>query len=252
MANQSAGNDRARASVWRRLLGLIVDGTVLFAICYILTLPVNLIVPFQSTSTQIIFTILIACVPGGILFLTRNLIFAGNGIGHFVTGTRIVSEDGSDPSIKQYIIRELPLLFWPIEIIGVLANGFKRRFGDNWSGTRVIIDPGMGVWGRLVLGVVLVVVGYYASTTAMGITMSTYPPYDVATKTLKNHPDVKARTGEVQSFGWFPSGSVSVNSERGFAVYRIKVIGEKSTQQAHVFLVNKTDNNWKVRRISFQ
>jgi uncharacterized RDD family membrane protein YckC len=252
MANQTTMDNESQASLWRRLLGIIVDGTLLFAICYSVTLPVNLIVPFKTTSTQILFTVIIVVISGGLLFLTRNLIFGGTSIGHFVTGTRIVNNDGSSPSIKQYILRELPLLFWPLEIIGVIANGFEKRYGDSWTGTQVTIDPKMNAWARTVLGLVLVVGGYYASTAVMGITMSTYPPYEKATKTLKDHPEVKAVTGEVKSFGWFPSGSVNINSERGMAVYQIKINGEKSTRWVDVLLVNKTGNNWTVQRISVE
>lgn len=229
-----------------------MDGMLLFAICFVLTLPVNFLIPFETTSTQLLFTVVIATVACLLLFLTRNLMFGGTGVGHFVTGTRIVSQDGSEPSLKQYLLRELPLLFWPIEVIGVVSNGFKGRFGDNWSGTRVVIDPGLNAWVRTGLGLVLLVGGFLVSITVMRINMSTFPPYEVATKTLRNHPEVKSVTGEVQSFGWLPNGNVNINTKRGVAVYKIKVIGEQSTRWSTVMLINKTDDDWTVQRISLE
>ncbi len=58
----------------------------------------------------------------------------GKTIGKYITGSRVVSTDGTDPSFNQYLIRNIARLV-PFEPFSFFT---EDGWHDRWSDTRVI------------------------------------------------------------------------------------------------------------------
>nr|WP_315027183.1 RDD family protein [uncultured Chryseobacterium sp.] len=58
----------------------------------------------------------------------------GRSLGKYITGTKVICTDGTDPTIKDYFIRNISRLI-PFDVLSFLGeNGWH----DSWSETRVI------------------------------------------------------------------------------------------------------------------
>lgn len=235
-----------RASVPRRLLGFVIDVSIIFPIGFLAAIPSNLILPLETTSSELIVIALTA----GLLLLIRDIPLGGKSPGHYLTGTSTRTEENAIPSNRQLVLRNLPMLFWPLEAIGVLYHGFKKRFGDGWSGTVVVIneDPEDIRWtfGRWLVAIVISIAGFYLASVAVQFNLTTLPPYEIAVDEIHSNSAVESAVGEVQSVGWLPQGSVNINPRIGTAVFSIQVIGKDETRWAYVRLVNRNEDNWKV------
>lgn len=59
----------------------------------------------------------------------------GRTIGKFITGTRAISTDGTEPTFKDYFVRNISR-FVPFDALSFLGGG--NGWHDSWSDTRVI------------------------------------------------------------------------------------------------------------------
>ena len=69
---------------------------------------------------------------------------------------------------------------------------------------------------------------------------------------LRNNEQLKQDIGEVTSFGNFPTGNVSVESNSGNATINLKVYGERKTVNASVDLIYRNGQPWRVVAASYQ
>ena len=69
---------------------------------------------------------------------------------------------------------------------------------------------------------------------------------------LRNNEQLKQDIGEVTSFGNFPTGNVSVESNSGNATINLKVYGERKTVNASVDLIYRNGQPWRVVAASYE
>ncbi len=133
---------RCQGSIYnRRVAALIGDTCVLFYVPFMATMAILYALSVSQNQMQIIFNIVqVGCI---LLFLFRDSLFRGAGIGKRCTGLRVVqSKDGKTPiTIGQGVVRWLSqyIPFFNLYDAAVpYRDPLLRRIGDRWAGTRVI------------------------------------------------------------------------------------------------------------------
>ena len=69
---------------------------------------------------------------------------------------------------------------------------------------------------------------------------------------LRSNQQLKQEIGEVEGFGTFVSGNVSISNGNGTATVGLKVIGEKRTVNATVELLYLSGRPWRVTSASYK
>ncbi|WP_426481730.1 RDD family protein [Chryseobacterium sp. R2ACT005] len=130
-----------KASSWIRLANNFLDLIILYAINYLLSIVSNFL--YEVTSIEFFYfysngNILWQLFIGNFnyclyYFLMENYL-DGRTIAKYITGTKVISTDGTKPTTQQIIYRSLSRIvpFDGLSFLGV--NGWH----DSWSYTRVI------------------------------------------------------------------------------------------------------------------
>ena len=113
---------------------------------------------------------------------------------------------------------------------------------------------------KIVILVISIVVGLALIVTIVagaivGIALYTIGNSEAAesAKTfLRNNDQLKQDIGEVTSFGNFPTGNVSIESNSGNATINLKAYGERKTVNASVDLIYRSGQPWRVVAASYQ
>ncbi len=104
----------------------------------------------------------------------------------------------------------------------------------------------LGVVGGIVLVVLLCV------CCIVGVVMSPFGflmkngAQDTAKSFLKADPVVQTQIGKIESFGFFPQGSVNINNGSGRAELHYSLKGDKGEGKAVVTLAKEPDKPWVV------
>lgn len=103
----------------------------------------------------------------------------------------------------------------------------------------------------IVLGLIVVlVVAGIVGAVFYGISNS--DAAQVSREFLKSNERLKQDIGEVQDFGNFITGNISISNGDGTAELNIKVIGERKTVNATVELVFVKGQQWRVTAASYK
>jgi hypothetical protein len=73
-----------------------------------------------------------------------------------------------------------------------------------------------------------------------------HPSYHTALDYIQEHPGIAEMVGDVESFGFFPSGSISTSGGFGQADFVIRVNGSGGTARVHVQLEREPLRDWQV------
>jgi len=146
-----------RGGLIRRIIARGVDlylGVGMIMVLY--SLP-GLIVPLDQYA---VFLMLVIMLPLMLLFFFYFFIGIGkfkNTYGRYLVGVRVVdAQTGGKPSLGQAFKRDVLLFLWPIDFFVLMFNKSKRRIGDSWAQTKVVVVPSQtsGIM-RIVPGLIL-------------------------------------------------------------------------------------------------
>lgn len=70
-----------------------------------------------------------------VFMMVQEAIFKGRSLGKFVTGTQVVMEDGSEPTMNEFFVRSISRCV-PFEAFSFFGT---TGWHDSWSNTRVVI-----------------------------------------------------------------------------------------------------------------
>ncbi len=70
--------------------------------------------------------------------------------------------------------------------------------------------------------------------------------YITAEAYIKSNPQVMAQVGQVESFGWMPTGSVSRSGDSGRAELNIKVNGSEGTAHVFIYMTKARGEDWEI------
>ena len=75
--------------------------------------------------------------------------------------------------------------------------------------------------------------------------------YQVAIDHIKSNSEILAVAGEIQGFGLFPTGNLSVSPNRGDADYIIRVRGTHGDVRVFIVLQRRGVGDWEVVELNF-
>ena len=102
-----------------------------------------------------------------------------------------------------------------------------------------------------VLGLVVVLfAGAIVGSIFYGISQS--EAATTAKNYLRSSEKLKQDIGEVKDFGYFVTGSIKSNNNDGNASLNLKVIGERKTVNASVYMMYRQGRQWRVTEASYK
>ena len=177
----------------------------------------------------------------------------GRSLGKLIFSIRIAHGDAADLHVTagQRILRNIPLLFWPVELIMTFRDPYNRRLGDKWAHTLIAAEtrkrklPVMLI--AAVGGAVFFLFIFFGVT---GIIRSD-DSYKTAIEFIQSQEEIDSAVGGIESFGVLPSGSLQYVNDSGAADLRITVIGEDATITVKVHLTKQPGEDWVVNDFDY-
>jgi len=132
------------ASAWRRLANLLLDQLACYLLAFVfgmafvmieMALGMNMEDDLLDKIPNLLFGIAVCLI----YYVPQEALW-GKSLAKFITGTRVVSADGTRPRFSQIFWRTVSRLI-PFEPFSFLFGGNKPvGWHDKWSNTRVIMD----------------------------------------------------------------------------------------------------------------
>lgn len=124
------------ASKTKRFVNLLIDSIVFYAMAFLLGVFMAIAsVDYLIDSNPLLFNVIIYALFVGVYFLLETSL-NGKTVGKYITGTRVIMEDGQDLKPKNILGRSFARLV-PFEAFSFLGSQ-PTGWHDRWSGTRVI------------------------------------------------------------------------------------------------------------------
>ncbi len=124
------------ASKTKRFVNLLIDSIVFYALAFLLGVFMAIAsVDYLIDSNPLLFNVIIYALFVGVYFLLETSL-NGKTVGKYITGTRVIMEDGQDLKPKNILGRSFARLV-PFEAFSFLGSQ-PTGWHDRWSGTRVI------------------------------------------------------------------------------------------------------------------
>jgi len=205
-------------------------------------------------------------------------------------GVRDIYDNFAVPSASRLFLRQIFSFIWPVEFLVLIFSSENKKIGDKIAGTGVYnlreyeqfiqyakrmeyikqtqnlehlqnveprpyieqYRPKKAKVAKIIIGVVLAVV-IFVGALVFGITsiFRNHPSYHVAMDNIRRNTEIIAVIGEVQSFGFMPSGNLSTSPGRGDANYTIRAIGTYGEVRVFVELQMRGGGDWEVIWLDF-
>jgi uncharacterized RDD family membrane protein YckC len=241
--------DYTLASRKRRIAAFIID---YFTITFI-----NVAIGFLSMGTNFLnennissffFSISPTIIFGILLYFAKDSI-KGISPGKWIMGIMVRKDDDESevPSFGKLFVRNLLLIFWPIEFIVLAASNDKKRLGDKIANTIVVKNPNKpSKFPRIIalFGIGIAFISFVVLFT--GSAMKSSDAYKVAISEIENNEEIITDIGGIQSYGMMPTGSVNITNGYGEAELEIKVIGNEKDLNVRAYLTKEPGGEWKL------
>jgi uncharacterized RDD family membrane protein YckC len=189
-------------------------------------------------------------IPGLLLYLSKDSI-SGISLGKWIMGIMIRNDlDNETPSFVKLFIRNLLIVFWPIEFIVLAASPDKKRLGDKIAKTKVLKNPHKAK--RLPRITVLILIGicfFLFTYTTAGNAMKNSDAYKVAIETIESDEGIIEATGGIIGYGNLPKGNINITNGHGIAQLQIKVKGNTNYLNVFVYLEKEPEGEWIIKEI---
>jgi len=138
--------EQTPASVGERIVGRIIDYVAL--IVYLIGVSVLITeTDIGNSISKYPLFILFVFLPVAFYSAICEIFFGGRSLGKYLTGTRVVMADGSQPglgaSLLRWILIPIDIYFSFLGLIFILFSKRHQRLGDMAAGTIVIRQPNM-------------------------------------------------------------------------------------------------------------
>lgn len=122
-------------------------------------------------------------------------------------------------------------------LIGLLAHGIKKKKASKQN----------SIWYKIGIGVISFILLIQATLL---IVIPNTDAFEASKQFIVNNEEMKLEVGEIQGFGFMPSGAISVQSdsdgETGNANINLIVKGEKAFKSVTVFVFKDYGKDWEV------
>ncbi len=235
-----------RATLGRRVGAFIVD---YFIITLLGLSPIFFFGGFGDIDVFDRFPLTMAIAVGGILFKD---VF-GRSLGKLIFGVRIAHGDAADLRVNagQRILRNVPLMLWPVELIMTFQDPYHRRLGDKWAHTLIAAEVRKKKVPIILIAAVGGAVFLLFIIFSVTGTICSDDSYKAATEFIASQDEIVSAVGGIEGFGQMPSGSLRYSNGNGSANLMITVFGEDATLTVRVYLTKRPGENWVVQDFDY-
>lgn len=261
---------KATTNIGERLLSFFIDYGI-FTLVSITALVCFLI----SSSDQgritgiIVFSLLVPPI------LSLKDIAGGRSLGKraLSLGVRDQENPNTIPSKFRLVLRNLTLIFWPVEIFTLLLNPSKQRLGEILTKTIVVKLQKMeteelealeryniekrntkALSKRTAAIIVVItsfifVAGIFMSigvVAGVGNFMKNNGAYKTTISQIENNKVIASEIGEIKGYGFMPMGTISISNGYGEAELTISVKGEKKNIKVFSRLYKEPNSEWQI------
>ncbi|MFD1739760.1 RDD family protein [Bacillus salitolerans] len=239
------------ASRKSRILAYLIDH---FVLSLFLVIPFTILMANEDIESDFLFALFPIWMIIFFIFYCLKDSFKGISLGKWVIGIGVRDEnDRSDiPSIPRLFLRNLLLVIWPIEFIVLAINKNKQRLGDKVANTIVIKVREMGVWKKIVVVLLAIVISFVLFLSAIVLSMKNSEAYEAAITFIESNENIVGETGGIEGYGFLPSGSIQTSNGYGESVFTIEVKGKEKDIYVEVYLTKVPNQNWKVEEVHYE
>jgi len=188
----------------------------------------------------------------------------------FSIGIRKSSNPDELPEKWRLFVRNLTLFIWPVEFLVMSFSQNGERLGDLLAGTIVVkldnIPEDENSYLEeyhlnneskpkesknkimkkvIIISVIFVaVIALFSSSITMMLKNSA--AYEKSMEVIESSSEVYELVGDVEGYGFMPSGSLNTSNDSGNAEFRIKVKGSTGNCNAYIKLVKEPGEQWQV------
>jgi uncharacterized RDD family membrane protein YckC len=128
------------ASIGDRIVAYLIDGLIIIAYVVIVMLTLN----FGVISSSNLWIFFLLFLPVMFYSLINEIVFNGQSVGKKAMSTKVISLNGEQPTLSQYLLRwlfrlvDFSVLTGLIALVTVALTEKKQRVGDLVAGTTVV------------------------------------------------------------------------------------------------------------------
>lgn len=284
--NDSNGHFLIRkASVGQRLGAFLIDHCI-FSFIFVFAF---VFASFGMQTGQALTLLYIFVFAAAFLVFGLRDAIKGQSIGKRALGigVRDVSDNFAVPPVSRLFLRQILTFIWPIEFFALIFSSKSRKIGDKIAGTGVYnlreyenfvlytkrmeyINQMQGTGAMnlraieqlykpkrpkalMIIAIVLLAGTIYIGSLSFGITFifRNHPSYHIATDHIRQNPEIAAVIGEIEGFGFMPSGSLNTWAGGGDANYTIRVRGTYGDVRVFIDLQMRAGGDWEIVRFNF-
>jgi len=183
-----------------------------------------------------------------IIYSLRDIV-RGNSLGKYLLGiaVRNPKDITAIPPISKLFLRNIFTVFWPVELLVLVCSAKKTKIGDKITGTEVYHISNKSKTPAIVVTVVLVA-SVFVGALVFGISaiIKNDSSYKAAIDYIQTNPAVLKAVGDIEGYGFMPTGSINVSGEYGRASFVIKLIGSERTVRVNIQLIKEPGKDWEV------
>ena len=127
-------------SIGDRIVGYLIDGLIIIAYIIIIVFFFN----FGGLGSSNLWLMLVLFLPVIFYSLISEIVLNGQSVGKKVMGTKVISLNGQQPTLSQYLLRwlfrlvDFSIMSGLIALVTVAVTDKKQRVGDLVAGTTVV------------------------------------------------------------------------------------------------------------------
>lgn len=199
------------------------------------------------------FTIFPFVLIGAFIGCTLKDVVGGRSIGKRVFGLFVREQENitNVPSVSKLIQRNLLIFLWPVEYISACRDSEGRRLGDKCAKTQVVGCVPKHKWTYVFVGIAVFILLYLSLSTIITQSIRNDISYNTAVQYIQSQEDILLVTGDIESFGSFPRGSLQYTNGHGRADLYIRVNGELNNLVVHILLTRELEEEWIVDSLEY-
>jgi uncharacterized RDD family membrane protein YckC len=203
----------------------------------------------QENPGKVMSSMLVIMLAGFVLYFAKDSV-RGSSPGKWLMGISVRDKEdhASVPSVGRLFLRNLTVVIWPVEFIVLVANGEKRRLGDQLANTVVVKSSRkMKVLPIVLIAIAGVLLFFFSMFFMIVGFMKNSDAYKTAIREIEQNKEIIEETGGIKGYGIMPTGSINIANGEGEAQLQIKVLGNKKNLVVDTYLTKQDGGAWKLQ-----
>lgn len=248
------------ASRKRRFFAILIDSTLYYS--YLVITASYMLNQTGNTFNDPWILATWVLISAQVVFAAKDSL-KGVGPGKLILGIRVKTLDGKPASLWQLFIRNISLLFWPIEAIAMVLNSSKRRIGDYIASTQVVRDESIPLWQRVAsVFAVLVIIQATPELPDMDLSPESFQElsqlflkrsaaFKAAENAIYQQSEIETLIGSIKKIEVGSHSQLQTHNENGQAMFQLIVTGDIKTLPVHVELSQK-NGIWRLDSLRYE